>query len=341
MSNDSLVSIQNLTKLFPVDGGFLRKPSKFVHAVDNISFEIGHGDSLGLVGESGCGKTTTGRMMVKLNEPTSGTVLLNDNGHTIDLAELPRADIKDFRGKVQMIFQDPFESLNPRRTVFDTIAEPLVVQGIGDLQEREERVETLLAKVGLSPPHSFLWRYPHELSGGQRQRVAIARALVMDPIFVVADEPTSMLDVSIRISIMQLMLELAKDLEVSYLYITHDLAVARYMCDRIAVMYLGKIVEMGPTEDILANPLHPYTRALLAAVPVPDPSFKRPDVEIHGGISKAINPSPECRFIERCPFSTEVCHTNEHPELIDAGDGHFVACYNYEELPPLAVADKG
>jgi peptide/nickel transport system ATP-binding protein len=341
MTDDALVSVRNLSKLFPVDGGFLKKPSQFIHAVDDISFDIGHGDSLGLVGESGCGKTTTGRMMVKLYDPTSGSVVLNDNGDTVDLAELRKADMKAFRGKVQMIFQDPFESLNPRRTVFDTIAEPLLVQGIGTLQERENRVEQLLVKVGLSPPGSFLWRYPHELSGGQRQRVAIARALVMDPMFVVADEPTSMLDVSIRISIMQLMLELADEFDVSYLYITHDLAVARYMCDRIAVMYLGKIVEMGPTEDILATPLHPYTRALLAAVPVPDPSYTRPEVQIHGGISKAINPGAECRFIERCPFATEVCHTSDHPKLVDAGGGHMVSCFNYQTLPPLEVSDKG
>ena len=341
MTDETLVSVSNLTKLFPVDGGLFRKPSQFIHAVDDISFDIGAGDSLGLVGESGCGKTTTGRMMVKLYDPTSGSVILNDGGTQVDLADLRKEHMKDFRGKVQMIFQDPFESLNPRRTVFDTIAEPLVVQGIGTLQEREDRVETLLGKVGLSPPTSFLWRYPHELSGGQRQRVAIARALIMDPMFVVADEPTSMLDVSIRISIMRLMLELADEFDVSYLYITHDLAVARYMCDRIAVMYLGKIVEMGPTEEILANPLHPYTRALLAAVPVPDPAYTRPEVAIHGGISKAINPPQECRFLARCPFATEVCKTDPHPQLVDAGGGHMVSCYNYQELPPLVVSDKG
>ena len=200
-----------------------------------------------------------------------------------------------------MIFQDPFESLNPRRTVYDTIAEPLTVQRIGSVREREERAMRLLELVGLTPPSTFLFRYPHELSGGQRQRIAIARALVVDPAFVVADEPTSMLDVSIRISIMDLMLKLAEQLNVSYLYITHDLAVARYMCDRIAVMYLGKIVEMGETEELLGNPQHPYTRALLASVPVPDPAHHREGADIRGGISKAINPPPRCRFIDRCP----------------------------------------
>jgi oligopeptide/dipeptide ABC transporter ATP-binding protein len=199
-------------------------------------------------------------------------------------------------------------------------------------------VLALLRLVGLVPAENFLFRYPHELSGGQRQRVAIARALVMNPSFVVADEPTSMLDVSIRISIMELMAGLAREFNVSYLYITHDLAVARYMCDRIAVMYLGKIVEMGPTEEILARPKHPYTKALLSAVPVPDPSIKRTPVQIKGGISKAINPSPECRFIERCPFAAEVCRTNPHPPLEAKGPNHLVACYRADEIEELAQA---
>ena len=231
-----------------------------------------------------------------------------------------------------MIFQDPYESMNPRRTIYDTISEPLAVQKVGTIPEREQRVLELLRLVGLTPPENFLFRYPHELSGGQRQRVAVARALVMNPSFVVADEPTSMLDVSIRISIMELMTKLARELGVSYLYITHDLAVARYMCDRIAVMYLGKIVEIGPTEEILATPKHPYTKALLSAVPVPDPSIRRTPVEIKGGISKAINPPPECRFIERCPFAAEVCRTNPHPPLEPKGDRHYVACYRADEI---------
>ncbi len=230
-----------------------------------------------------------------------------------------------------MIFQDPYESMNPRRSVFETVSEPLAVQNIGSLNEREQRVADMLRLVGLTPPESFLFRYPHELSGGQRQRVAIARALVLDPSFVIADEPTSMLDVSIRISIMDLMLKLAEEFEVSYLYITHDLAVARYMCDRIAVMYLGKIVEIGETEEILANPRHPYTRALLSAVPVPDPSYEKPHVDIKGGITKAINPPPQCRFIERCPWASDVCHNEDHPALEDKGGNHYVACHLVEK----------
>jgi oligopeptide/dipeptide ABC transporter ATP-binding protein len=327
-----LVKVEELTKLFPISRGLFRAPNEFVHAVDGINFEIAPGESLGLVGESGCGKSTTGRMLVKLLDPSAGAIQFNDGDYERDIANVSRSGIKEFRSRVQMIFQDPYESMNPRRTVFDTVSEPLAVQKQGTIPEREERVLELLGLVGLTPPENFLFRYPHELSGGQRQRVAIARALVMNPRFVVADEPTSMLDVSIRISIMELMTELGDRLGVSYLYITHDLAVARYMCDRIAVMYLGKIVEIGPTEDILANPRHPYTRALLSAVPIPDPSIKRTPVEIKGGISKAINPAPECRFIERCPFAADVCRENPHPEMFEIGDRHYAACYRIGEI---------
>ena len=327
-----LLEIRDLKKHFPISRGLFRRPTEFVHAVDGISFEIAPGESLGLVGESGCGKSTTGRMLVKLMEPTDGTIVFRDGEYEKDVAHIGRSEVKEFRSRVQMIFQDPYESMNPRRTIFDTVSEPRAVQHVGTVQEREERVLELLRMVGLTPPENFLFRYPHELSGGQRQRVAIARALVMNPRFVVADEPTSMLDVSIRISIMELMTKLARELGVSYLYITHDLAVARYMCDRIAVMYLGKIVEIGPTEEVLARPRHPYTRALLSAVPVPDPTYRRTPVEIKGGISKAINPAPECRFIERCPFAAEVCRTNPHPPLEDKGDNHAVACYRADEI---------
>jgi oligopeptide/dipeptide ABC transporter ATP-binding protein len=330
--SEPLITVEGLAKLYPVEKSFFRRTSDFIHAVDGIDFEVGKGESLGLVGESGCGKTTTGRILTKLTEATKGQIRLKDDGQMIDVAHISRENMRRFRRQVQMIFQDPYESMNPRRTVYDTIAEPLQVQGIGTRTDREGMVADLLHRVGLTPPQSFIWRYPHELSGGQRQRVAIARALVVNPNFIVADEPTSMLDVSIRISIMELMLRLAQEFDVSYLYITHDLAVARYMCDRIAVMYLGKIVELAESDELLQNPLHPYTRALISAVPVPDPSIRRPEVEIKGGITKPINPPPECRFIERCPWAAEVCRENPHPPLEEKAPGHYAACYRTEEV---------
>jgi oligopeptide/dipeptide ABC transporter ATP-binding protein len=326
-----LVKVENLEKLFPVGRGIFRRADRFIHAVDDVSFEIKPGESLGLVGESGSGKTTTGRILARLEKNTGGSIQLADGDQMLDVSDIGKDGMKRFRRRVQMIFQDPYESMNPRRTIYDTIAEPLQVQGIGRLPEREQRVSELLEMVGLIPAENFMFRYPHELSGGQRQRVAIARALVIDPVFVVADEPTSMLDVSIRISIMDIMLKLAEEFGVSYLYITHDLAVARYMCDRIAVMYLGKIVEIAPTESLLKNPMHPYTRALLSAVPVPDPSYSRPDVEIKGGITKAIDPQPVCRFLDRCPWATEQCRTSDHPQLVEMEPDHFVSCYVVEQ----------
>ncbi len=433
--NAPVIRVHNVSKHFKLQQGvFIRSKPVFVHAVDGVTFDILNGESFGLVGESGCGKTTMGSLIVRLLEPSNGTIHMHDpdvqgfvlrrddaplgalalkraeatkrgitvvdavpaphidparfkqearqlvsqslddghnplesvplrlqrNGHAFTLEraatlELPEgasaqpdwqrwlerahaleytniahvegARLKRFRRRVQMIFQDPYGSLNPRRTIYDIVAEPLVVQKIGTVVEREHQVMEMLDLVGLSPPESFMFRYPHELSGGQRQRVAIARAIIVRPQFVVADEPTSMLDVSIRTGIMKLMGMLKQEFGMSYLYITHDLAVARYMCERIAVMYLGKIVEMGPTEEVLHNPLHPYTKALIAAVPIPDPTFEREPIELKGSISKAIDPPPQCRFYERCPIATERCRTQDHPPLVDHGDGHFAACY--------------
>ncbi|HOA24055.1 MAG TPA: ATP-binding cassette domain-containing protein [Aggregatilineales bacterium] len=323
-----LVQVKDLKKYFPIRGNIFAPVKGQIHAVDGLSFEIMPGKSMGLVGESGCGKTTTGKLLVRLHEPTDGEILIQDlNGNLENIAHRKGKQLKMFRRNVQMIFQDPYESLNPRHTIFDIVSEPLAVQNIGTLAERQERVADLLNVVGLTPAHTFMFRFPHELSGGQRQRVAIARALVIEPNFIVADEPTSMLDVSIRIGVMQLMEDLADRFGVSYLYITHDLAVARYMTDHIGVMYLGKMVERAETEELLQNPLHPYTKALLAATPVPDPRFGRDEIIIKGGVSKPIDPKPRCRFYERCPISDDFCKNNPHPPLEDKGGGHYVACY--------------
>ncbi|MBN2005303.1 MAG: ABC transporter ATP-binding protein [Anaerolineae bacterium] len=328
VAENTLVRVAGLKKHFPVGSGLFRRAKSHIYAVDDVNFAIQKGKSLGLVGESGCGKTTTGKMLVRLHDPTGGHIYLNDAElGQVDLAEVKGTQLRTFRRRVQMIFQDPYESLNPRRTIFDTVVEPLAVQGIGDLMEREERVANLLELVGLTPADTFMFRFPHELSGGQRQRVAIARALIINPAFIVADEPTSMLDVSIRIGVMQLMQELAEKFDVSYLYITHDLAVARYMCHDIAVMYLGKMVEMAETEELLARPLHPYTQALISAVPIPDPRMQREAIDIKGGIAQPIDPPARCRFYDRCPQATDRCRDSEHPPLEDKGGGHLVACY--------------
>lgn len=327
-NNNVLVDIQNLSKLFPVNEGVFRQADSFIHAVSDFNLKIHKGESVGLVGESGCGKTTTGKLLTRLLEPTAGSIYLDADGKQVDIAHLRGNEMKIFRKRVQMIFQDPYESMNPRLTIYDTVAEPLNVQGIGSVADREARVADLLEAVDLTPASSFLFRYPHELSGGQRQRVAIARALVIDPDFVVADEPTSMLDVSVRTGVMHLMQDLADQFGVTYLYITHDLAVARYMCDRIAVMYLGKIVELGEIEEVLHNPLHPYTQALLSAVPVPDPTYTRQPIKIKGGVSKPIDPAPRCRFYDRCLRRDKVCESNDHPPLEDKDAEHYVACYH-------------
>ena len=281
--NDNLIEVRNLVKHFEVSNSFFSSKKNVVKAVDGISFNIKPGESLGLVGQSGCGKTTTARSLCLLDPKTSGSVnFFNPEKQLMEsIDNIDDDSLKIFRRNIQMIFQDPYESLNPRWTIKDIIKEPLDIHNIGNLAEREDTIVEILRTVGLTPPENYLNRYPHEISGGQRQRVSIARTLVMKPKFVICDEPTSMLDVSIRISIMDLMLNLAKELDVSYLYITHDLAVARYMCNRIAVMFNGKIVEIAETEELLQNPIHPYTKRLISSIPIPDPQFVRERYEIN------------------------------------------------------------
>ena len=320
-----LIEVTDLKKYFPVRKGIFSKSDKYVHAVDGINFSVEEGKILGLAGESGCGKTTVSKLLVRLLEPTNGKILLEGE----DIAHKKGKELKEFRKKMQMIFQDPYGSLNPRFTVMDTVAEPLIIQGIGTPEEREDTVAKALDIVGLKPPEEFVFRYPHELSGGQRQRVAIARALVIEPKFVAADEPVSMLDVSIRLGVMNLMLELRDRLNLTIVFVTHDLACARYMSDEIAIMYLGEIVEIAPTEELINNPKHPYTKALLSSVPIPDPSEKRKRIEVKGRVSTPIDPPHGCRFAPRCPHVTAKCKKKD-PHNVRVSDKHLVACHSFK-----------
>lgn len=314
-----LLEAKNLTKHFQ-SNSFFSKRDKAVHAVDKISFRIPKGETFGLVGESGCGKSTTGRLLLRLLEPTAGQVFFRGSS----IFELGKKELQKLRREMQMIFQDPFSSLNTRMNIGSIIGEPLEIHGMGCKGERKEKVSELMELVGLTPGDAG--RFPHEFSGGQRQRVGIARALAVNPLFIVADEPVSSLDVSMRAQILNLMKDLQERLRLTYLFIAHDLSTVKFLCDSVAVMYLGKIVEMGPNRSIFHDPRHPYTQTLLAAVTIPDPEIRRSRIILSGEMPSPTNPPPGCRFHTRCPLAADKCK-NMEPELKDIGSGQMLSCH--------------
>ena len=324
--SENLVEVRDLKKWFPVEKSFIERmvtrQRQFVHAVDGIDFEIRRGEVFGLAGESGSGKTTTGRLILRLVEPTEGSIAFGG----VDLTSLSKEEMRRMRQRMQVIFQDPFASMNPRMKTGDAIGHSLEIFGMARGEEKRRQVMEMMERVGLTPAHILYDKYPHQLSGGQRQRVVIARALMLHPDLIVADEPIAMADVSVRALLLDLMLQLKQDFNLTYLFITHDLATAKYICDRIAIMYLGLICEVGTLEQVYRNPQHPYTQALLAAVPVPDPHGRRTAPMPKGEIPSPINPPPGCRFHPRCTSAKEIC-SREEPHLIEVESGHFVACH--------------
>ena len=334
-SEEDLLKVVDLCKHFPIQAGFWRRTVGHVRAVDGVSFALHRGETFGLVGESGCGKTTTGRSILRAIEPTSGQILFNDQElGWVDVATLDEGNLRVFRRHTQMVFQDPYSSLNPRMTLLDLIGEPLLNNGVRDAAARTERVAELLSLVGLRP--EYIRRYPHAFSGGQRQRVGIARALALNPQFVVCDEPVSALDVSIQAQTLNLLQDLQEAFGLTYLFVAHQLNVVAHICDRVGVMYVGKLVEVADTETLYSSPLHPYTEALLGAVPHPNPDYRGHRTLLAGEIANPANPPSGCYFHPRCPYAVDEC-SREEPELRELQPGHFVKCHLAEELQLVGV----
>jgi len=331
-----LLEVHDLKKYFPIREGFVKKIVGFVRAVDQVSFHIYEGETLGLVGESGCGKTTTARCILRAIDPTAGQILFRrGSGQVVDVAALSTGEMRPLRREMQMIFQDPYASLNPRMTLLDIVGEPLlVVDGIKSRQERQARVEELLKLVGLRS--EYMQRYPHAFSGGQRQRIVIARALALNPRFVVADEPVSALDVSVQAQVLNLLLKLQQELHLTYLFVAHDLSVVKHICDRVAVMYVGKIVETAPTRELFFTPKHPYTAALMSAVPVANPRIRARMTPLEGDVPSPAKPPSGCYFHPRCRFAVDVCKSDA-PPLQEIQPGHFVACHRAADLELIGI----
>jgi peptide/nickel transport system ATP-binding protein len=328
-----LLDVRGLKKYFPIRRGILQKTIGHVKAVDDVTFFLNRGETLSLVGESGCGKTTTARCILRAITPTAGQVLLSDNGDVLDVATVPKSRLRSLRRQMQMIFQDPFSSLNPRMTLLDIVGEPLLVHGVGDAKERTDRVVELLDLVGLRP--EYMRRYPHAFSGGQRQR--IARALALNPRLVVADEPVSALDVSVQAQILNLLLDLQEKLGLTYLFVAHDLSVVKHISERVAVMYVGRIVETAPTEELFASPRHPYTEALMSAVPKPDPRLRSERIILQGEVADPANTPSGCHFHPRCKYAQAVCR-EKSPLQEEIAPNHFVSCHRAAELSLRGVA---
>ena len=325
-----ILEVKDLRKYFPIRQGLLRRVVGYVRAVDDVSFVIARGETLALVGESGCGKTTTSRCILRALQPTKGQIRFRTSkGKTVDVARLRKSELRPLRREMQMIFQDPYSSLNPRMTIFDIIGEPLLVNGMRSAAERRERIEELLKLVSLPP--EYMNRYPHAFSGGQRQRIGIARALALNPALIVADEPVSALDVSVQAQIVNLLLELQDELDLSYLFVAHDLSVVKHVSDRVAVMYVGKIVEIAETTALFEKPRHPYTEALLSAVPKPDPRFRAQRILLEGEVADPAHPPPGCYFHPRCRYAVDKCQTNP-PQFEELEPDHFVSCHRAHEL---------